>query len=390
MSKNPTKITVVEVITHMPLGGAQRTALELADRLPEYGIHKTYLLSGPGGDMSTEAKHRLGSRFITAPHLKREISPTSDLLALFELRNGFKKIMNDNKDAHIIVHTHAPKAGVIGNWAAWLAGVKHRVHTLHGLPFNRSQSKIARAAYIMFAKAGQMAATYTVSVCESNTQIAQRYNMVESNKLTHIMPVLLEPRIEQSKEDLRNKLGLPQDATVITMVASLKPPKDIAGFIQTAKIVLSQTNGKNFFFVLVGGGVLEDWARSEVKRLSIQENFLITGWRVDAIEFIAASDINVLLSFGEGLPLVIAEAGLLNVPSVASDVGCSAIAASKSGGFAVPVGDYELAANKIIELASKIKKEKISADKTYFEEFLPHKVVPRYAELFLSLGGGSR
>src|SRR5690606_18602345 len=60
--------------------------------------------------------------------MTRTISPLKDLQALFRLIHLFRK------EKPQIVHTHTPKAGLLGMMAAKIAGVPHRLHTVAGMP----------------------------------------------------------------------------------------------------------------------------------------------------------------------------------------------------------------------------------------------------------------
>src|SRR5437868_10834025 len=62
--------------------------------------------------------------------MNREAAPLADLKALRSLTKLFRKQRFD------VVHTHTPKAGVLGPLAARLAGVPVVVHTIHGLLFH--------------------------------------------------------------------------------------------------------------------------------------------------------------------------------------------------------------------------------------------------------------
>ena len=66
-------------------------------------------------------------RHIIVP-MTRKITPVQDLKCLIRLIKVFK---NERPD---IVHTHTPKAGLLGMWAAKLCGVKIRIHTVAGMP----------------------------------------------------------------------------------------------------------------------------------------------------------------------------------------------------------------------------------------------------------------
>ena len=60
--------------------------------------------------------------------MTRKITPIQDLKCLFQLIRIFKKEKPD------IVHTHTPKAGLLGMLAAKYCGIKVRIHTVAGLP----------------------------------------------------------------------------------------------------------------------------------------------------------------------------------------------------------------------------------------------------------------
>ncbi len=66
-------------------------------------------------------------RHIIVP-MTRKITPFTDLKCLFRLIRIFRKEKPD------IVHTHTPKAGLLGMLAAKISGVKTRIHTVAGLP----------------------------------------------------------------------------------------------------------------------------------------------------------------------------------------------------------------------------------------------------------------
>lgn len=66
---------------------------------------------------------------ITEINMHRSISPFADIVALLKLIRLIKK------KRPCIVHTHSPKAGLLGMLAAWVCRVPVRMHTLAGTPY---------------------------------------------------------------------------------------------------------------------------------------------------------------------------------------------------------------------------------------------------------------
>src|SRR5690606_1677443 len=60
--------------------------------------------------------------------MTRAITPVTDIKSVWKLYRFFKR------EKPLIVHTHTPKAGVVGMLAAKMAGVPLRLHTVAGLP----------------------------------------------------------------------------------------------------------------------------------------------------------------------------------------------------------------------------------------------------------------
>jgi len=67
--------------------------------------------------------------------MTRQITPISDTKALLKLYKYLKK------EKPTIVHTHTPKAGIVGMLAAKLAKVPIRLHTVAGLPLMEATGK---------------------------------------------------------------------------------------------------------------------------------------------------------------------------------------------------------------------------------------------------------
>src|SRR5215469_12554927 len=81
-----------------------------------------------------------GVKVETVP-MVREIAPLRDVGSLLSLRDCFRRHKFD------VVHTHTPKAGLLGPVAAQLAGVPHVMHTIHGLLFHDKLSRWGRSVF---------------------------------------------------------------------------------------------------------------------------------------------------------------------------------------------------------------------------------------------------
>ncbi len=134
------RLKVAHIITRLELGGAQQNTLYCCaghDRR-RYDV---LLICGTGGYLDAEAKKIKNLKTYFLPELKHPLRPWWDLLAYFKIAS----ILRDEKVD--IVHTHSSKAGILGRWAAYKAGVPHIVHTVHGWGFFTGQFFLTRWIY---------------------------------------------------------------------------------------------------------------------------------------------------------------------------------------------------------------------------------------------------
>ena len=117
MSDHDRPIRVMQVITRMITGGAQKVVRQLLEGLP----YEQVLVCGPDGDWipRNQAVHRV-------PSLQRETRPGSDARAVAELYSLMRRWRPT------VVHAHTYKAGVVGCMAARLAGIRAVIFTPHG------------------------------------------------------------------------------------------------------------------------------------------------------------------------------------------------------------------------------------------------------------------
>ena len=105
------------MITKLELGRVQKQLLSLINYLDKQR-YNLFLITAEDGILIKNALSIKDLRLIKSRCLERAINPFNDLLALYQIYNFLKKNKVD------IVRTHSSKAGILGRWAARLAGIK--------------------------------------------------------------------------------------------------------------------------------------------------------------------------------------------------------------------------------------------------------------------------
>src|SRR3990167_5837414 len=154
---------VVFIITKLELGGAQKVCLKLFDELGKKG--KVFLISGLGGILSKEYNNKKNV-FLLKSFEREVLNPLSEIKNFINLVKLLKQLRKENQN--LIVHTHSTKAGLLGRWAAFFAGIKNRFHTVHGFGFHAHQNIIFWAINYVAELFTSLITTTYICVCQED------------------------------------------------------------------------------------------------------------------------------------------------------------------------------------------------------------------------------
>lgn len=307
-------------------------------------------ISAPGPDVP--AIEAAGVRHIAVP-MSRNLTPFADLASLWRLY----RIMRRERFA--IVHTHTPKAGLLGQLAARLAGVPLVVNTIHGFYFHEHMRPAARRFYIAMEKLAALCSHAILSQNREDIRTGLDEGIFPERKVRHlgngIDLSLFDPGAVSAERlaSLRAELRIPDGAKVVGFVGRLAARrKGFLDFLAAGREVLRRQPGVRF--VIVGES---DHGKPDAVEPSAAEEFGIA----EACRFLGRReneelpaifrlmDVLVLPSLFEGVPRVIMEAAAMGVPAVASDVkGNREAVADGRTGVLTPLGDVDSLARAIL------------------------------------------
>ncbi len=174
---------------------------------------------------------------------------------------------------------------------------------------------------------------------------------------------------------------------IIGMISCLKEQKSPEDLVEIANILVNIENNKNFYFFIVGDGILRKKLELKINYYNLENNFFLLGWRNDIDLVLKTFDIFVLTSIFEGLPMSILEAMASSVPVVATGVdGTKEVIKNNENGFLVDCHDNKTFSEKIKTLLfdTKLREKFIqNSHKILTKEFDKNFVIEEFKKLYL-------
>ena len=305
-------IRVMQVIARMNVGGPAVIVSELMRGLDK-STFEQLLVTGYCDDDEVDYLDQVATdiQATRIVGLGRSVSLIKDVKSFFLLMKLIREFKPD------VIHTHTAKAGVLGRLAGLLARPSaKRVHTFHGHLlhgyFGKRKTRVVIVVEQLLAKVSNALVAIGNQVKEDLLAV----KIGTTAKYSVIFPGLRELNT-QSKESARNELGLDFNKIYLTFIGRLTQIKRPDRLLDIARFL--QHNHTNVEILVAGEG--ENF--EDLRASAVNENLpmVFLGWRNDIGRILSASDIAILCSDNEGIPLTLIQAAQAGLPIVSTNVG---------------------------------------------------------------------
>jgi len=237
--------------------------------------------------------------------MRRGIAPLADLRSFFSLWLLLRQVRPE------ITDFSTPKAGLLGNLAAWMLGVPHRVYTLRGLKLESSRGW-KRRLLLWSERVSAWCAHVVLCNSESLRAEAMVLRVASANKLRMLgegsSNGVDTRRFRPGKSTVRQELEISDDGVVLGFVGRLTKDKGVAELLIAFDEILRAE--PKAWLLLVGWFDRSEDALDPHWRRHITQHPRIrpTGYVADAAAYYRAMDVFVLPTHREGFPNVVLEA----------------------------------------------------------------------------------
>jgi len=356
------------------------------DFMSENGFDVYLASSGEGKE---KAEQKLGRPIVTLP-LTRQISIAKDIKALFCTYRLIKRIKPD------IIHTHTPKAGLIGMLAGYIARVPIRMHTIAGLPL--MEAKGFKRIVLNFI---ERLTNYYATNTYPNSKVQYQF-MIENKLCSPVKSKVLgngssnginlerfkrSTSLDEEARLIRQKYGISKDGFVYGLVGRIVSDKGVRELVRA----FVNLNIPNSYLLLVGGreeylNPLDDDIKNSIEN---EANIIEVGHVEDVRPYFLAMDVFTFPSYREGFPNVVLQACALAVPCIVSNInGCNEIIIDGDNGLIVPAKNSTLLQKKMELIFSNSllrnqfkEKSRGRIEKLYSQEFVWKCIKQEYNDL---------
>ncbi|MGR3174885.1 MAG: glycosyltransferase [Candidatus Scalindua sp.] len=300
---NKKKINVIHLVDELTIGGLEKILTTIVLNLDRKKYNVSVWCLREGGFFANKlVKEGIDVKIL-------HISTSRNPLSIYKL---YKLLKNRKFD---IIHTHAYSAGTIGRISAFLAGVPVIISHNHSVYdyYNRYYHFVEWLLCLITDK--------IICVSDIVKKFANETQRINAKKLITIHNGLDSEYTvsEKRTSGLRKVLDIPADHSIICTIAHMEEHKGIKYLLESASLLLQSRN--DISFLLVGEGALKEELKILSTDLKIEKNVIFTGERSDIPEILSLTDIFVLPSLREGMPLSILEAMDCGKPIIATNVG---------------------------------------------------------------------
>lgn len=290
---------IVQLVTQMEAGGAQRVAMLLNEALQNRGY-----------DAEVWFLYLKRPTYVDFPGVKVLLEHPPSGLDYLQIIFKFQELLRSHKPDILITHTHY--ANVIGQFIAKFCGVPGRLAVQH----NPVQT-YPKAARFVDRVLGTIA-FYTANIAVSQVVVdsVADYPSKYKKYLEKIYNGIPQLNPKNSAKEVLIRWNLPADIPLLVNVGRLALQKNQTTLIE-ALLYIPEAH-----LILIGDGELRTTLQEKVSTLKLQErvHFLGEMKSEDVLDLLCISDVFVFPSLYEAMPMALVEAMGLGIPIVGGDI----------------------------------------------------------------------
>ena len=321
-------LRILHLVDSLDVGGTERVAVNLSNLFATAGHAVTLCTTRRDGPLARDVEDRV-ARLCLERRFRFQPGPLRRLLATI-----------DHRQIEVI-HAHSTSLFVAASARRFRPGVKIVWHDHYG----RSQTHQRRAWLYRRARPDAV-----ISVNRRLRSWADRGRVQASERLHYLPNFTPAPN---PRAQLEQPLPGAANSLRVVIAANLRPQKGHEVLLEAFALAHAACPGLEL--LACGGGDDERYSeslRAQTARLGIERSAHFLGNRDDLEAVLATSDIAVLSSHSEGLPLALLEYGRAGLPVIVTDVGdCAEVLENGRHGLLVAPGDPQALACALVHLA---------------------------------------
>ena len=286
--------------------------------------------------------------------ITRKITPLQDFRCLIQLVSFLRQ------ENPYFVHSHTPKAGIIGMLAAYIARVPVRMHTVAGLPLMEATgfkrillNLVEHITYFCATNVYPNSKGLENFINENNFCDKSKLKTLGSGSSNGIDTAYFNPEevTETQKANLKKELNIETTDFVFSFVGRLVGDKGINELIQAFVAVSKKHPSAKLILVGHTEPELDPLLPETLHSVELDENIIEVGFQKDIRPYLALTNVFTFPSYREGFPNVVLQANAMGIPCIVSNInGSNEIIKEGNNGIIVPLKDVETLHQKMVLL----------------------------------------